>query len=133
MNIYRNASENDSTADFVMQYGAQNGMLRRPRILDMLTMRQPPRFKRGRNRRTTRHIPNTLTSNSCVMLDWASHSTGPMAPGTPTLLTMPHNADCHKCNNELCIQCVHMFIVFNYHARPQLYLAKLQARICRIS
>jgi len=68
---HRKASENDSTAHFAMQYGAANGILRRPRILDMLTMRPPApaRFISGRNVRTTRHAPNVLTSNSSVMSD----------------------------------------------------------------
>ena len=93
---YRKASENDSTAHFVMQYGAAYGMLRRPRILDVFTMRlPPPRFISGRNVCTTRHVPNTLTSNSCVMSEWLNHSSGPIRPGTPTLLTMPHNAVHH--------------------------------------
>jgi len=92
---YRKASEKDSTADFVMQYGAANGMLRRPRILDVLTTRPPQDFINGRNVRTTRHMPKTLTSNSCVMLDVLNHSSGPITPGTPTLLTMPHSATCH--------------------------------------
>jgi len=67
---YLNASENDSTAHFVMQYGAAYGMLKRPRILDILTIRLPRHLViSGRNTRTTRHMPNTLTSNSRVMCD----------------------------------------------------------------